>query len=106
MAIGIDNAVLLQTGRRRLGRLRTAGAIADAIRELEAEGGAFDLILFGNEAADTGDFQVGIRVATALGAVVSGVKGIAAADGRVEARREAAAAAGRSSTWRCRRCSA
>ena len=34
---------------------------------LEAEGETFDLLLFGNEAADTGDFQVGIRVATALG---------------------------------------
>jgi electron transfer flavoprotein beta subunit len=91
MAIGIDNAVLLQTDGSDWDAYATAAAIADAIRELEAEGGPFDLILFGNEAADTGDFQVGIRVATALGRpVVSGVKGIAAADGRVEARREAA----------------
>ena len=91
MAIGIDNAVLLQTDGADWDAYATAGAIADAIRELEAEGGQFDLILFGNEAADTGDFQVGIRVATALGRpVVSGIKGIAAADGRVEARREAA----------------
>jgi electron transfer flavoprotein beta subunit len=91
MAIGIDNAVLLQTDGSDWDAYATAAAIADAIRELEAEGGPFDLILFGNEAADTGDFQVGIRVATALGRpVVSGIKGIAAADGRVEARREAA----------------
>ena len=91
MAIGIDNAVLLQTDGADWDAYATAGAIADAIRELEAQAGAFDLILFGNEAADTGDFQVGIRVATALGRpVVSGIKGIAAADGRVEARREAA----------------
>ena len=77
--------------RHRLGPVATAGAIADAIREPRRDGGPFDLILFGNEAADTGDFQVGIRVATALGRpVVNGVKGIAAADGRVEARREAA----------------
>jgi len=91
MAIGIDNAVLLQTDGADWDAYATAGAIADAIRELEAEAGAFDLILFGNEAADTGDFQVGIRVATALGRpVVSGIKFVAAADGRVEARREAA----------------
>jgi electron transfer flavoprotein beta subunit len=91
MAIGIDNAVLLQTDGSDWDAYATAAAIADAIRELEADGGPFDLILFGNEAADTGDFQVGIRVATALGRpVVSGIKGIAAADGRVEARREAA----------------
>jgi electron transfer flavoprotein beta subunit len=91
MAIGIDTAVLLETNGSDWDAYATAGAIADAVRQLEAEGSAFDLILFGNEAADTGDFQVGIRVATALGRpVVSGIKGISAFDGRVEARREAA----------------
>jgi electron transfer flavoprotein beta subunit len=90
MAIGIDSAVLLETDGADWDAYATAGAIVDAIRALEADGGPFDLILFGNEAADTGDFQVGIRVATALGrAVVSGIKGITASGGRVEARREA-----------------
>jgi electron transfer flavoprotein beta subunit len=90
MAIGIDNAVLLETDGADWDAYATAGAIVDAIRALEADGGPFDLILFGNEAADTGDFQVGIRVATALGRpVVSGIKGITASGGRVEARREA-----------------
>ena len=91
MAIGIDNAVLLETDGADWDAYATAAAITEAIRALEADGGPFDLILFGNEAADTGDFQVGIRVATALGRpVVSGIKGITAGDGRVEARREAA----------------
>jgi electron transfer flavoprotein beta subunit len=91
MAIGIDEAVLLETDGSDWDAYATAGAITDAIRSLEADAGPFDLILFGNEAADTGDFQVGIRVATALGRpVVSGIKGITAADGGVEARREAA----------------
>jgi electron transfer flavoprotein beta subunit len=91
MAIGIDEAVLLQTDGSDWDAFASAAAIVDAIRELEAERGPFDLILFGNEAADTGDFQVGIRVATALGRpVVTGIKGIAAAGGQVEARREAA----------------
>jgi electron transfer flavoprotein beta subunit len=90
MAIGIDAAVLLQTDGADWDAYATAGAITEAIRSLEGDGGPFDLILFGNEAADTGDFQVGIRVATALGRpVVSGIKGIAPVDGRVEARREA-----------------
>jgi electron transfer flavoprotein beta subunit len=90
MAIGLDRAVLLETDGRDWDPLATAGAIADAIRELEADGETFDLLLFGNEAADTGDFQVGIRVATALGRpIVTGIKAIDIDDGRVVARREA-----------------
>ena len=50
----------------------TAAAIADAVRRRD-----FDLLLFGNESADSGGYQVGIRVAHALGLpVVTGVKGI------------------------------
>ena len=90
MAIGIERAVLLETDGSDWDPMATAGAIVDAIRSLEADDGPFDLLLFGNEAADTGDFQVGIRVATALGRpAVSGIKAIEAADGRVVARREA-----------------
>jgi len=90
MAIGIDRAVLLETDGADWDAVATAGAIVDAVKTLEAESGPFDLILFGNEAADTGDFQVGLRVATALGRpAVTGIKAIKAADGRVEARREA-----------------
>ena len=89
MAIGIEKAVLLETDGADWDALATASAIVDAIKALEAADGPFDLLLFGNEAADTGDFQVGIRVATALGRpVVTGIKGIEAADGRVVARRE------------------
>jgi electron transfer flavoprotein beta subunit len=90
MAIGIDRAVLLETDGRDWDPLATASAIADAIRHLEVDGGTFDLVLFGNEAADTGDFQVGIRVATALGRpIATGIKAIEIDDGRVVARREA-----------------
>jgi electron transfer flavoprotein beta subunit len=90
MAIGIDRAVLLETDGSDWDPVATAGAIVDAIRALEAEGERFDLLLFGNESADSGGFQVGIRVATALGLpIVTGIKAIEAGDGRVEARREA-----------------
>lgn len=55
----------------------TATALFEAITTLESEGSAFDLILFGNESADAGNYQVGIRVAAALGRpIVGGVKGI------------------------------
>ena len=70
----------------------TARALTDAIRGLEATEGVFDLVLFGNESADTGSFQVGVRVARALGRpIVNGIKGVDVADGSVTARRESSA---------------
>ena len=70
----------------------SAGVIAETIEAQEAANGQFDLILFGNEAADTGDYQVGVRVATALGRpIINGIKEIWFSDSRREvfARREA-----------------
>ena len=85
MAMGIESAVLLETDGSDWSAEATAAAIADAVRDR-----GFDLLLFGNEAADTCDYQVGVRVAFALGLpCVTGVKGIEIADGVVRARREA-----------------
>ena len=68
---------------------RTASALTTAISDIEAADGTFDLVLFGNESADAGGFQVGIRVAHALERpVVNGIKGIDLADGTASARRE------------------
>jgi len=55
-----------------------AAALTAAIQEAESDqGNPFDLILFGNESADAGNYQVGVRTAHALGrAVVGGIKGI------------------------------
>jgi electron transfer flavoprotein beta subunit len=93
MSIGIDRAILLQTDGDEWDAGATAAAIVDAVRtEEEAGGRRFDLLLFGNEAADTGDYQVGIRVAHALGLpCVSGVKALEVDDGATAAtaRREA-----------------
>jgi electron transfer flavoprotein beta subunit len=92
MAIGVDRALLLETDGREWGAMATADAIVEAIRAQEAAGTAFDLLLFGQEAADTGDFQVGIRVAVRLGLpVVMGVKSIEVRDGVVVAGRESEA---------------
>jgi electron transfer flavoprotein beta subunit len=56
---------------------------------LEEDGGPFDLLLFGNESADSGGFQVGIRVAHALGRpIVNGVKGIEPAGDTVRLQRD------------------
>ncbi len=90
MAVGIDKAILLGTDGGEWGAVATATAITDAIRTREAADGPFDLILLGNEAADTGDYQVGVRIAVALDRpIVTGVKGLEVGEGTVTARREA-----------------
>jgi electron transfer flavoprotein beta subunit len=92
MAIGIDRAILLQTDGGEWEAFATANAIADAVQAREAADGPFDLIMLGNEAADTGDYQVGIRLAAALDRpIVSGIKGLEVRDGVAVARREASA---------------
>jgi electron transfer flavoprotein beta subunit len=89
MAIGIEQAILLETDGTEWDPAATSSAIVDAIRLKSDAGLAFDLLLFGNEAADTGDFQVAIRVAHALDLpCVTGVKALAIRDGVAVARRE------------------
>ena len=59
------------TRRRRPPRSSTP------IRGDETANGPFDLVVFGNESADAGNFQIGIRVAYALGRpVATGLKGV------------------------------
>jgi len=90
MALGIDNAILLATDGREWDPIATAGAIVQAIRTQEAAGLHFELILFGNEAADSGDYQVPVRVAQAADyPCVTGVKALEISDGTAVARREA-----------------
>jgi len=89
MATGADRGILIKTDGAEWDPQATAAAIVDAVR---AESG-FDLILFGNESADSGNYQVGIRVATALGLpVVAGLKKIDVAEGRVRCERDAGGA--------------
>jgi electron transfer flavoprotein beta subunit len=89
-SVGATNAVLLATDGSDWDPQRTARAIASAVVDMESVHGPFDLVLFGNESADSGGFQVGIRVAHALGRpVVNGAKGIGIADGTAEVWREA-----------------
>jgi len=86
MAIGVDRAIHLVTGGEEWDPQATAGVIVEAIR---AQAQPPDLILFGNESADAGNYQVPIRVAHALGLpCVTGVKAISATDGRVRCEQE------------------
>jgi electron transfer flavoprotein beta subunit len=76
--------VLLATDGEEWDAQATAAAIA-------AKATDFDLIVFGNESADAGGFQVGIRVAHALGRpVVTGLKGLSVEDGRARCEQEVA----------------
>ena len=87
LAMGIEEAILLETDGGDWGPEATAAAIADAVR---ARAEPFDLLLFGNESADNGNYQVAIRVAVALGLpCVTGIKAIEIRDGTALARREA-----------------
>lgn len=90
LAVGANEAVLIPTDGSDWGPISTSTAIAEGVEELQSEG-QFDLILFGNESADAGGYQVGIRVAHALERpVVSGIKGIDIEDGSAILRREIA----------------
>ncbi|HXD64089.1 MAG TPA: electron transfer flavoprotein subunit beta/FixA family protein [Solirubrobacteraceae bacterium] len=89
MAIGVDRGIHLVTDGGEWDPQATAAAIVAAIRE---DGTAFDLILFGNESADAGNYQVAVRVAYALGLpVVNGIKAIAVDGATVRCEREVAA---------------
>jgi electron transfer flavoprotein beta subunit len=86
MALGADRAIHLVT-EEEWDAQATASALLDAIKAEEP----FDLIVFGNESADAGNFQVGIRIAYALGLpVVTGLKGLTVADGRARCEQEVA----------------
>ncbi len=86
MALGIDRAVHLVTDGEEWDPQATASAIVDAIR---SQSEPLDLILFGNESADAGNYQVAIRVAHKLGLpVVTGIKGIAVSDGQLRLEQE------------------
>jgi electron transfer flavoprotein beta subunit len=87
LAIGADRAIHLVTDEQEWDAQATAAAIVETVRAEEP----FDLIVLGNESADAGGYQVGIRVAYALGLpVVTGLKGLTVENGRVRCEQEAA----------------
>lgn len=92
MALGIDRSIHLVTGTEEWDPQATAAAIVEAIRADEAASGPFDLVVLGNESADSGGYQVGIRVAHALGRpIATGLKGIVVEGSTVRCEREAGA---------------
>jgi electron transfer flavoprotein beta subunit len=86
LAMGVGAAVLVEADSEGWSPADVAGAIADAVH---ASATGYDLVLVGNEAGDTADFQVGVRLAHLLGRpCVTGVSTFEAKDGRVTVRRD------------------
>jgi electron transfer flavoprotein beta subunit len=84
LALGADRAILLETDGGDWDPEATAAALTEVV-----EGEAPDLVILGNESADAGGYQVGIRVAHALGRpVVTGLKSLSVEDGHVRGRQE------------------
>jgi electron transfer flavoprotein beta subunit len=87
VAVGCARAVLVEAELAALGPVDVARAIADVVRSHEAAGISYDVILLGNDAADTGDFQVPVRLAYALERpVVTGISTCVADGGTLVAR--------------------
>jgi electron transfer flavoprotein beta subunit len=86
LAVGCTAATHVVADPSRFGAADVAREIAAVVRDHEAEGRVHDLVLLGNDAADSGDFQVGIRLAYELGRpVVNGVARVRVEDGVVVA---------------------
>lgn len=75
LSVGCTQAVLVEADPRDFGPADVAREIAEVVRAHAAEGRRHDLILLGNDAADSGDFQVPVRLGYALDRpVVTGIK--------------------------------
>jgi electron transfer flavoprotein beta subunit len=87
LAVGCTDGVLIEAAPDAYGPADIAAAIADVVRRRAEAGTTYDLVLLGNDAADTGDFQVPVRLAYALDRpVVTGIAKVEIADGRAIAR--------------------
>src|SRR4051812_3039532 len=67
LAVGATAATLVEAEASTYGPADIAREIAALVRDHEATGRSHELVLLGNDAADSGDFQVGIRLAYELG---------------------------------------
>jgi electron transfer flavoprotein beta subunit len=88
LALGAERAILLETDGGDWDPEATAAALVEVIAAENP-----DLVIFGNESADAGGFQVGIRVAHALGRpIVTGLKALAVEDGALRCEQEVGSA--------------
>src|SRR2546423_2736541 len=89
MALGIDRAILLESDGREWDPAATAAAIVEAIEAEGAAGRSYDILMFGNESADSAGYQVGVRVAGGLDLpCVTGIQALQIAEGNANVRRQ------------------
>lgn len=82
LGVGCTAAVLVEADPVTLGPADVAREIAAVVGDHEAAGTTYDLVLLGNDAADSGDFQVGIRLADELSRpVVTGMQTLSVDNG-------------------------
>ena len=87
LGVGAHSAVLIEADPAGYGPADVAREIAAVVEAGGPDGSGWDLVLLGNDAADTGDFQVGIRLAYLLDRpVVNGVRTVEVADGTATAK--------------------
>jgi electron transfer flavoprotein beta subunit len=81
LAVGCTAATHVLGDPYAFGPADVAREVAVVVRDHESAGRSHDLVLLGNDAADTGDFQVGIRLAYELGRpVVNGASVVTVED--------------------------
>jgi electron transfer flavoprotein beta subunit len=82
LAVGCTAATHVLADAQSYGPADVARELAAVVRDHEAAGTPHELVLLGNDAADSGDHQVGIRLAHELGwPVVNGVSTVSVSDG-------------------------
>jgi electron transfer flavoprotein beta subunit len=81
LAVGCQQATHVVAEAHTFGPADVAREIAAVVGDHEASGRTHDLVLLGNDASDSGDFQVGIRLAYELGRpVVNGASTVTIED--------------------------
>lgn len=81
LALGCTGAVLVVAQSAAYGPADVAREIAAVVAAHEAEGTTYDLVLLGNDASDSGDFQVGVRLSYLLQRPVVGGVNLVSVEG-------------------------
>jgi electron transfer flavoprotein beta subunit len=89
LARGMTDAILLETDQPEWDPHQTAQAIIETVNSEEAKNGIFDLLMFGSESADSGNAQIGIRVANGLDRpIICGLKDLTVTDSGIIGKRD------------------